>query len=52
MADIWHAYIQHFIQRYKGSKVERVRDMFEQGLQQVVVAMSSEGCDVTAWCVM
>ncbi|GAX78150.1 hypothetical protein CEUSTIGMA_g5592.t1 [Chlamydomonas eustigma] len=32
--EIWQAYLQHFVQRYGGSKLERARDMFEQALAQ------------------
>lgn len=39
VGDIWHAYIHHFVQRYGGKKVERVRDMFEEALQQVAHAV-------------
>ena len=33
--DIWQAYLNHFVQRYGGTKLERARDMFEQALSQV-----------------
>lgn len=30
---IWVAYLQRFIERYKGTKVERTRDLFEQAVK-------------------
>ena len=33
--DIWLAYLQHFVARYGGSKLERARDLFKQALSQV-----------------
>lgn len=33
--DIWLAYLQQFVQRYAGSKLERARDLFKQALAQV-----------------
>lgn len=33
--DIWQAYLSHFVERYKGSKLERARDLFRQALSQV-----------------
>lgn len=33
--EIWLVYIEKFIERYGGEKLERVRDMFEKVLQQV-----------------
>ena len=32
--DIWNIYLQKFIQRYGGTKVERTRDLFEQALDK------------------
>lgn len=31
--DIWNTYLTKFIRRYKGSKLERIRDLFEQCLE-------------------
>ena len=28
--EIWLQYINHFVARYKGSKIERARDIFEK----------------------
>ena len=33
--DIWLAYLQHFVKRYEGTKLERARDLFRQALSQV-----------------
>jgi pre-mRNA-splicing factor SYF1 len=30
--EIWHAYLQKFVARYGGSKLERARDLFEQAV--------------------
>jgi len=35
LKDIWLAYLTNFVQRYKGKKLERARDLFEQALQGV-----------------
>lgn len=32
--DIWAAYLAHFVARYKGTKLERARDLFRQALDQ------------------
>ena len=32
--EIWRSYLSEFVQRYKGSKIERARDLFEQCLEQ------------------
>lgn len=32
--DIWSAYLAHFVARYKGTKLERARDLFRQALDQ------------------
>ncbi|CAL8465590.1 g5126 [Coccomyxa elongata] len=32
--DIWLAYLQQFVQRYGGTKLERARDLFKQALSQ------------------
>lgn len=33
--DIWLAYLQQFVKRYEGTKLERARDLFRQALSQV-----------------
>ena len=33
--DIWQAYLSQFVERYKGSKLERARDLFKQALSTV-----------------
>lgn len=33
--EIWHAYLQKFVARYGGSKLERARDLFEQAVKGV-----------------
>ena len=33
--DIWLAYLQQFVARYGGTKLERARDLFKQALSQV-----------------
>ena len=33
--DIWAAYLGHFVARFKGTKLERARDLFRQALSQV-----------------
>lgn len=35
-SDIWSAYLHHFVERYKGTKAERTRDLFEQVINQVL----------------
>ena len=35
--DIWAAYLTQFVQRYKGAKLERARDLFRQALSQVYI---------------
>ncbi|CAK0786535.1 hypothetical protein CVIRNUC_009748 [Coccomyxa viridis] len=32
--DIWLAYLQHFVKRYGGTKLERARDLFKQALRE------------------
>ena len=47
--DIWQAYLTQFVERYKGSKLERARDLFKQALEGVCIlrlsheALTSEG---------
>eukprot|EP00906_Rhabdomonas_costata_P027664 RCo039250 len=33
--DLWMAYLTSFLQRYKGTKLERARDLFEQAVKEV-----------------
>ena len=33
--DIWLTYLQHFVKRYGGTKLERARDLFKQALREV-----------------
>lgn len=33
--DIWQAYLTLFVDRYKGTKLERARDLFRQALEKV-----------------
>ena len=33
--DLWVAYLTKFVERYKGEKLERVRDLFEQAVSSV-----------------
>lgn len=33
--DIWNVYLNKFISRYQGSKMERARDLFEHALDKV-----------------
>ena len=33
--DIWQAYLSQFVDRYKGTKLERARDLFKQALEKV-----------------
>ena len=35
--DIWLAYLQQFVARYKGTKLERSRDLFKQALREVLL---------------
>lgn len=32
--ELWNIYLSKFVQRYKGSKLERTRDLFEQALEK------------------
>lgn len=36
---IWHTYLTEFVKRYKGKKLERTRDMFEQAISQVTIVV-------------
>lgn len=33
--DLWQTYLAQFVQRYKGSKLERARDLFRQAIESV-----------------
>ena len=33
--DLWQTYLSQFVQRYKGSKLERARDLFRQAIESV-----------------
>lgn len=33
--DIWKTYLERFVERYGGTKLERARDLFKQALSQV-----------------
>ena len=35
VADIWQAYLSQFVERYKGTKLERARDLYKQALESV-----------------
>ena len=35
MRDLWQTYLSQFVQRYKGSKLERARDLFRQAIESV-----------------
>jgi pre-mRNA-splicing factor SYF1 len=41
---LWNAYLADFIERYKGQKVERVRDLFERCLEGCPAEEASEFC--------
>ena len=41
---LWNAYLADFIERYKGQKVERVRDLFERCLEGCPAEGASEFC--------
>ena len=41
---LWNAYLSDFIARYKGQKVERVRDLFERCLEGCPAEDASEFC--------
>lgn len=56
--DIWLAYLQQFVQRYGGTKLERARDLFKQALSQVsflyavsCVSCVEQECSYKAHCV-
>lgn len=36
--DLWQAYLAQFVQRYKGTKLERARDLFRQAIDSVSCA--------------
>ncbi|OMH80382.1 Pre-mRNA-splicing factor syf1 [Zancudomyces culisetae] len=38
--ELWNIYLRRFVERYKGSKVERTRDLFEQALVNCPVQFS------------
>jgi len=33
--DIWKTYLERFVERYSGTKLERARDLYKQALSQV-----------------
>lgn len=33
--DLWQTYLSQFVQRYRGSKLERARDLFRQAIDSV-----------------
>ena len=33
--DLWQTYLSQFVQRYKGTKLERARDLFRQAIDSV-----------------
>lgn len=35
VSDIWQAYLSQFVERYKGTKLERARDLYKQALESV-----------------
>ncbi len=35
VSDIWQAYLSQFVDRYKGTKLERARDLYKQALESV-----------------
>ena len=37
--DLWQAYLAQFVQRYKGTKLERARDLFRQAIDSVRIAL-------------
>ena len=37
--DLWQTYLSHFVQRYKGTKLERARDLFRQAIDSVSKAI-------------
>ena len=41
--DLWQTYLSHFVQRYKGTKLERARDLFRQAIDSVSMVLA---CDV------
>lgn len=38
--DLWQAYLAQFVQRYKGAKLERARDLFRQAIESVCLPLS------------
>ena len=47
--DIWQAYLSRFVERYKGTKLERARDLFRQALSQVLPGAGLTSCPCTAF---
>ncbi len=56
--DIWLAYLQQFVKRYGGDKLERARDLFKQALREVLpqtlaccsfASMSCMACTAKSW---
>ena len=35
VGSIWQAYLSQFVERYKGTKLERARDLYKQALEAV-----------------
>jgi pre-mRNA-splicing factor SYF1 len=33
--DIWNIYLDKFVKRYKGTKLDRTRDLFEHALDKI-----------------
>jgi hypothetical protein len=50
---IWAAYLKTFVERYKGTKLERARDLFESALQgkglRFRCQVPDPGCMVNLW---
>ena len=38
--DLWQTYLAQFVQRYKGSKLERARDLFRQAIESVSASIA------------
>lgn len=45
--DLWQTYLSQFVQRYKGSKLERARDLFRQAIESVSPSASKCVGEVT-----
>lgn len=56
VGSIWQAYLSQFVERYKGTKLERARDLYKQALEAVGFgvcgALGCGACCVVVLCLL